>query len=460
MKMLLSLFIGLSVCGFSAVSQSEDLIQVYQLAKMTNPDLHSSAALRDRAFEEINQARSPLFPQIQFNARYEYSKWLRDTNGLNSNATNGSLQLTQTLFDMSKWHALTLREKHAGIQEIIYQTEQQNLILNTATAYFEVLNALDALSYTRAHKQALYRQLDRATQRFNVGLENIIDVQNARAKYDGVLAEEVSARNALDNALEALRQVSGHRYPQLAGLNINNFRYHRPETIATQIKCADSHSLLLLKARLQLDVAREQIRCAESGHIPTLVLTTTSEIHSDRYSGPRTKDRVSGQNNAHVNFTLPLYRGGATSSQVKHAQLGLISATEQLESTHRAVVQHTHSSFNNLSASISSINAYQQAVHSAQSSLDATQAGFRVGSRTILDVLNATSTLYNNKQQLANARYHYLINQLKLKLALGTLSENDVQALNATLGAEVSTTIAPIDIPMTESKNTSQREIN
>lgn len=442
MKTLLSFFIGLSMGSFSAMSHAENLIQVYQHAKITNPDVRSSAALRDRTFEEINQTRSPLLPQIQLNARHNYSKGLRDANGLNSNATHSSLQLTQTLFDMSKWHALTLQEKHARIQDIIYQTEQQKLILNTAMTYFAVLKALDALSCTCAHKQAVYRQLDRTTQRFNVGLEAITDVQNARAEYDGVLAEEVSAQNALDNAREALRQVSGNIYPQLAGLNLDNFHSHTPDAVAIQINVAENHNLRLLKARLQQDEARERIRCAKSGHIPTLTLNAASDIHDDRYSGSRAragnaKDSDIGQNKVRISVSLPLYSGGAVSSQVKQAQLGFICATEQLESTHRAVVQNTRSSFNDLSASISSITAYQQAVHSAQSLLDATQAGFQVGSRTIVDVLNATSSLYNNKQQLANARYSYLINQLKLKLALGTLGENDVQALNAILGRDV-----------------------
>lgn len=133
-------------------------------------------------------------------------------------------------------------------------------------------------------------------------------------------------------------------------------------------------------------------------------------------------------------------------SQVKQAQYNFVGASEQLESAHRSVVQTVRSSFNNINASISSINAYKQAVVSAQSSLDAMEAGYSVGTRTIVDVLDATTTLYNAKQQLANARYTYLINQLNVKSALGTLNEQDLVALNNTLGKPVSTTpdsIAP-----------------
>ncbi|MFJ5442911.1 outer membrane channel protein TolC [Pectobacterium sp. CHL-2024] len=446
MKKLLPLLIGLSLGGFSAMSQAENLLQVYQQAKSTNPDLRSSAATRDAAFEKINQARSPLLPQLGLGADYTYNRGYRDSKGVDSNVKGASLQLTQTLFDMSKWRALTLQEKQAGIEDVTYQTAQQNLMLNTATAYFNVLRAIDSLSYINAQKQAIYRQLDQTTQRFNVGLVAITDVQNARAQYDSVLANEVLTRNTLDNALESLRQITGNFYPQLAGLNIERFSTQKPEAVNNLLKEAENRNLNLLSARLSQDLAREQIRSAETGYMPTLDLTASTGVSDTRYSGSRTNnsnsfnDSDAGQHKVGINFTLPLYSGGATNSQVKQAQHSYVSASELLESAHRSVIQTVRSSFNNISASISSINAYKQAEVSAQSSLDAMEAGYQVGTRTIVDVLDATTTLYNAKQQLSSARYDYLINQLNIKSAQGTLSETDLQALNASLGQPVSTT--------------------
>ncbi|MBN3192872.1 MULTISPECIES: outer membrane channel protein TolC [Pectobacterium] len=451
MKKLLPLLIGLSLGGFSAMSQAENLLQVYQQAKSTNPDLRSSAATRDAAFEKINQARSPLLPQLGLGADYTYNRGYRDSKGVDSNVKGASLQLTQTLFDMSKWRALTLQEKQAGIEDVTYQTAQQNLMLNTATAYFNVLRAIDSLSYINAQKQAIYRQLDQTTQRFNVGLVAITDVQNARAQYDSVLANEVLTRNTLDNALESLRQITGNFYPQLAGLNIERFSTQKPEAVNNLLKEAENRNLNLLSARLSQDLAREQIRSAETGYMPTLDLTASTGVSDTRYSGSRTNnsnsfnDSDAGQHKVGINFTLPLYSGGATSSQVKQAQHSYVSSSELLESAHRSVIQIVRSSFNNISASISSINAYKQAEVSAQSSLDAMEAGYQVGTRTIVDVLDATTTLYNAKQQLSSARYDYLINQLNIKSAQGTLNENDLQALNASLGQPVSTTPAVTD---------------
>lgn len=452
MKKLLPLFIGLSLVGFSATSQAENLLQVYQQARLSNPDLRSSAADRDAAFEKINEARSPLLPQLGLGADYTYNNGYRDSSGLHSNTTSGSLQLTQTIFDMSKWRALTLQEKTAGVQDVTYQTAQQTLILNTATAYFNVLNAIDTLSYIEAQKQSIYRQLDQTTQRFNVGLVAITDVQNARSQYDSVLANEVSARNELDNNVEILRQVTGNYYPALASLNVDQFKTDKPQPVNALLKEAESRNLSLLSARLSQDLAREQIRQAESGHMPTVDLTASTGLSNSKYGGSRanqassSSDNISGTNQVGLSFSLPLYSGGSVTSQVKQAQYAFVSASEQLESAHRSAVQTVRSSFNNVNASISSINAYKQAVVSAQSSLDAMEAGYQVGTRTIVDVLDATTTLYNAKQQLSNARYSYMINELNIKSALGTLNEQDLAALNSRLGKDVPTspeTVAP-----------------
>lgn len=444
MKKLFSLLIGLGIASVSGASVAENLLQVYQQAVASNPDLRKSAADRDAAFEKINQQRSTLLPQLGLGADYSWRNNYRDASGINSNVANASLQLTQTLFDMSKWRSLTLQEKNASIQDVIYQNAQQQLILNTATAYFNVLRAVDTLSYIESQKQAIYRQLDQTTQRFNVGLVAITDVQNARAQYDSVLANEVIARNELDNTSEQLRQISGNYYTNLASLNVKTFSTETPKAVNSLVSKAESHNLSLLQAQLSQQLAREQIRQAQDGHLPTLDLTASTGISNTKHSGrnaigPQYTNTNIGQNAIGLKFTLPLYSGGAVNSQVKQAQYNFVGSSESLESVHRSVVQTVRSSWNNINASISSIKAYQQAVISAQSSLDAMEAGYSVGTRTIVDVLDATTNLYNAKQQLSNARYTYLINQLNIKSALGVLNEQDLQTLNGVLGSEIST---------------------
>ncbi|NHB92713.1 outer membrane channel protein TolC [Photorhabdus cinerea] len=453
MKKLLSLLIAMSLAGFSSVSQAEDLLQVYKQAKESNPELRKSMAERNAAFEKINESRSPLLPQLGLNTGYTYNSGYRDKRDTESNTLSATLKLTQTIFDMSKWRQLNLQEKTAGIADVTYQSSEQKLILDSATAYFKVLRTIDSLSYIEAQKAAIYRQLDQTTQRFNVGLVAITDVQNARANYDRVLADEVVGRNELDNALEALRQVTGTYYPQLASLNIDRFKTQKPEAVDILLKEAEKRNLSLLSARLGQDLAREKIKVEQSGHMPTIELGASTGVSNSQFHGAnRAKNDYSGENSVGLTLSLPIYSGGATSSRVEQAQYGFVSASEQLENIYRNVVQVVRSSFNNISASISSINAFKQVVVSAQSSLDAMEAGYQVGTRTIVDVLDATTKLYDAKQKLSNARYDYLINQLNIQHALGTLNENDLAALNNTLGKQISTsannivqeTVAPV----------------
>lgn len=315
-----------------------------------------------------------------------------------------------------------------------------------------MLKAIDALSYIEANKEAVYRQLDQVTQRFNVGLVAITDVQNARANYDSVIAQEVAGRNDLENAIEKLRQVSGVYYSQLASLNIDRFKTNELGDINAILKEAEERNLSLLSARLAQDVSRENIRLAETGHMPTVNLDASTSVtnsyqHGSGYNTPYgggATNSYNGQNSIGLNLSIPLYTGGAVSSQVEQAQYGFQGASEQLESVYRNVIQLVRSSFNNVSSSISSINAYKQVVVSAQSSLDAMEAGYQVGTRTIVDVLTATTALYQAKQNLSNARYDYMINQLNIEFARGTLNEDDIARLNANLGKEISTSASSI----------------
>lgn len=438
MKKLLPLMIGLSLVGISTLSQAENLLQVYKQAQLSNPDLRKAVAERDAAFEKINQARSSLLPHLGLDAGYSYSRGFRDNSNSNSHVTSGSVGLKQTIFNMSQWRNLTLEEKQANIQNIIFQSNEQKLILDTATTYFDVLRAIDKLSYTEAQKKAVYRQLDQTTQRFNVGLVAITDVQTAQANYDEVLAREVDARNKLDNALESLRQVTGVYYPELASLNLKRLKTKHPETVDHLLEQAEKHNLGLISARLKQDLVREKIKKAETGYMPTLDLTASTSV-SNRRNTNRFSDSDNGEHKIGLSFNMPLYNGGATYSVVKQAQYDFIGASAELESAHRTAVKEVRSSFNNISASISSISAYRQAVVSGQSSLDSMEAGYQVGTRTILDVLNATTTLYNAKQQLANARYDYLINELKIKSALGVLNPDDLIAFNEILDTPIAT---------------------
>jgi outer membrane protein len=444
MKKLLPFLIGLSLSGFSLSSHAEDLLQVYQQAKESNPTLRSSAAQRDSAYEKINESRSSLLPQLGLSADYSLNKSFRGAkDGTRTDSKSGSVSLTQSLFNMTNWRNLDVTKKLASVQDIVYRAQEQTLILDTATAYFGVLRALDDYSFTQAKKSAIGRQLEQTRQRFNVGLVAITDVHDAQAQYDQTLADEVIKRNDIENALEELRLVTGLIYPTLNTVNTQKFRTQNAPAVDALLNEAENNNLTLLSARLSQELARQQIKVSQSGHLPTLDLTASSGIGNtdSRYDGFTSKSQ-SGSNQVGVTFKLPLYSGGRTSSQVKQAKYDFVRYSEDLESTHRSVVKTVRSSHNNILAAISTIKAYKQLVISADSSLKATEAGYSAGTRTIVDVLNSTQTLYDAKARLSNARYDYLINVLALKSAQGTLNESDLVALNSELGQAISTTPA------------------
>ncbi|MCX8711117.1 outer membrane channel protein TolC [Gilliamella sp. B3464] len=445
MKKTLTFLIGLTL---SQAVFAENLVQVYEQAKETNPDLRSSLADKDKAYSAISGSRASLLPQVGLSASYGVTHGRRDNSGEKSKSGNlYQVTLSQSLFNFSNWKNLDITKKQASIADITYQYQGQTLILNTSVAYFNVLKALDALSFIEAQKKAIGRQLEQTQQQHQVGLVAITDVQNAKANYDLTVAQQVNALNDLNNAIEDLRQVSGRFYSQLASINTKTFKTEMPTQIGALLKQSETSNLNLLTMKLNQDIARDQIKLAQSGYMPTASVDASTNLNkTDRY-GKQTSPNVpngtkySGSNYVGVSVSMPIFSGGATMSQVEQAQHNFVSFSEKLESTNRSVINQVRSSYNNISSSISAIKAYQQAVVSAESSLEATTSGYQVGTRTIVDVLNATTQLYSSKRNLSDAKYTYLTSLLQLKYAVGTLTADDLVYLNNMLGKELSTTV-------------------
>lgn len=315
-------------------------------------------------------------------------------------------------------------------------------MLETAISYFNILKSIDALTYLKAHKLAVYNQLDQTTQRFNVGLTTITDVQNARANYDSIIAQEVLGYNKLKNSVEILRKISGVQYTQLAKLNINKLQLTKPDNITFLLENARIKNLSLLKSRLTQEISNDKISLAKSGHLPVVTLNASTTLNSTQYDknsfeNLHKTNNHSGKNQMALSLNLPIYQGNAVNSQVIQAQYDFQAKTEQLESDIRKLIHQVNSSYNDILSSISHINAYKQLTVSTQSSLDATEAGYQVGTRTIVDVLSATSALYQSKQKLSNAQYDYIINQLKMEYLQGSLNENSIQRINNMLEDEI-----------------------
>ncbi|MEZ9658623.1 MULTISPECIES: outer membrane channel protein TolC [unclassified Vibrio] len=436
MKKLLPLFISAAIGSLSSSAFADTLAEVYDQAKQNDPQLLRSAAQRDAAFEAVTSSRSSLLPQINLTANYDINRGDRDTSGvgnssIDNNTWGAAIGFSQELYQRSSWITLDTAEKTARQSDSAYAAEQQALILRVATAYFEVLRAQDNLEFVRAEKAAVARQLEQTKQRFEVGLSAITDVHDAQAQYDGVLADEVLAENDLTNSYEGLREITGQEHSNLSILDTDRFSASKSsESAVALVEQAEQKNLSLLAARISQDVAKDNISLASSGHLPSLTLDGSYAV-SDQSNSSTDYDQ--DNLNIGLNLVVPLYTGGNTTSLTKQAEYNYVAASEDLEATYRSVVKDVRAFNNNISASIGALRAYEQSVVSAQSALEATEAGFDVGTRTIVDVLDSTRRLYDANKNLSDARYNYILSVLQLRQAVGTLSEQDIVDVNAGL---------------------------
>ena len=431
-KTLLSTLILLCAAG---PAQADDLLTIYQQATQNDPQVREAKANRDEAFEKINESRAPLLPQINLQADAEYRQSESDMR--NTNTAGAQLGLSQALYRKSNWVNLDITEKLATQTDVVYKEAQQGLIIRATDAYFDVLDAQDTLNFVQANKKAVARQLEQTKQRFEVGLSAMTDVHEAQAQFDQVVAEEIRAKNNVANAKETLRELTKIHHETLDTLDTDSFS-PQPSVLSADawLDIALDQNLELHRQRINKDIANEQITLAQAGHHPTLDLTAGVGSNYTKYRDDVASQPGQGQDGSlsegtvGLSFNLPIFSGGATTSQVKQAQYNYVAASEQLERSFRSVQSKIYSDFNNVGASASEIRALEQFVISAQSSLDATEAGYEVGTRTIVDVLDATKMLYNAKKNLATARYAYILSQLQLKQAAGNLTEQDLISIN------------------------------
>ncbi|GAC04983.1 outer membrane channel protein TolC [Paraglaciecola chathamensis] len=433
-KTLLSLLIGFGVTNHAF---ADDLLSVYQQALQNDPATLQSQANREAAFSDIEISRAGLLPQVSLSlqAAETYGDLDRSTNDV-------TLNLSQTIYDRSLWVGLDRAELVASQSDASLAFTMQNLILRTVSAYFDTLQAQDDLAFARAEKRAIARQLEQTKQRFEVGLTAITDVHEAQAQYDTSVAAEISAENAVETNLEALREITGIYHPDLNVLNTEQFSASlpTPANVNDWLKTAEQRNLELLVSNASVDIAKFDIKSARSGHYPTVGISGSANSNdTDGFAinpGAGGSDRFNTYGLT-LSVDVPLYTGGRVSANVESAKHRFVATSEDRERIHRAVIRNVRSNYNDIKAAISRIKAFEQAVVSAQSALKATEAGFDVGTRTIVDVLDSTRNLFDARRNLSSARYGYVISVLNLKLAAGTLSIEDVTDINQGLTAQL-----------------------
>jgi len=434
--------VGLAQAEEAPMSSKTDLVTVYQEAAKNNADIAAARADYQARREVVPQARAGLLPNLSAGANYGDTRTELDSPSATISRSGLVYQanLSQPLFRADRWFQLQAAEATSEQAALELSATEQNLILQSAETYFAVLRAQDNLASTKAEEAAFKRQLDQANERFDVGLSDKTDVLEAQAGFDTARANRLLAERAVDDAFEALVTLTHRDYVAVEGIvHTLPVLAPTPNDAKSWVDTAAAQNLNLQASLYAVTAAEENLRQRKAGHAPTLDAVASYQQGDNDSLGftnsgglPRYSGDVS-QRSIGLQLNIPLYSGGLTSSQVREAYQRL-GQTEQLrESLRRQVVQNTRNLFRAVNTDVETVQARRQSIISNQSALEATEIGYQVGTRNIVDVLDAQRQLYSAVRNYNDARYDYILNNLRLKQAAGTLSPADLDALGSFL---------------------------
>jgi outer membrane protein len=450
----LALFFGLLTIPVAGNAAS--LLEIYQQALQSDPRIHEAEARRLAALEAEPQARGVLLPQISFSGDWTNTEssgpanfpdglggTLPGTSDSDSDNTSWQVGLRQSLFRWDQIVDLRRADKTVAKAEADREAAQQDLVVRVGQTYFDVLAAEDRLTSLHANRQAIARQLEQAKQRFEVGLIAITDVQESQAAHDQAVADEIGAKRSLATAREFLREITGQHVGNLAAPGEEfPMRTPDPNSESAWVDLALSQNLVLVSSRLDEGLARDEISYRRNGHYPSIDFvastgsrenegTRTTRLDNDPTNPfDSSLDFESDDDRIGIEITVPLFTGGRTSSRVREAVYLHRAAREQLQRVTRETERSTRDSYLGVLSEMSRVEALEQAVKSSRTALEATQAGFDVGTRTIVDVLNSQFALYRSITLFYQARYDYLMNVLRLKQAAGSLQIQDLEKID------------------------------
>lgn len=431
-KHLLVLASTLSVAMAASPAWSTDLMDVYQDARESDPELKGALAAYQAVQTLKPQARAGLLPNLGLGGTLERNRYDDQTPGGSvSYSTNKTiaLNLRQPIYNRERFVAVDQSEARIAQAEAQFASVQQALALRAAEGYFNVLSARAEVEFAQSEKAATSRQLEQSNKRFEVGMIAITDVNEAQAAYDAAVAAEIAALNNLANAREALRELTGEYYEDLASLSPKTPMVPpEPSLMDAWTDVALAQNLAVLAAEYAVDVARQEVEIQRSGHYPTLDATASHGYVDSQFGGIFGVERY--ETSVGLELNVPIYQGGGVNARTQQAAYLLNQEKEQLDLQRRTALRQTRDAYRGVETGISQVKALQQSIVSAESALEATQAGFDVGTRTIVDVLVAQRNLFQARRNYAQARYNYIVNMLRLKQAAGTLAAEDLREVN------------------------------
>ena len=441
--LLLALLLPMPAFAADQVSlqaQPLKLMDVYQQALAHDATLASALSTNRAAQEIIEQGKALYRPTVNFNAETNALK--SSFHYLSTSSTDRSqfenyrygVDARQPIFRQQNLIQIDQATTQVSIADKQLNVAQQALMLRTTQAYFDVLMAQDRIDLIVAQKTAIAGQLAQAQANFDLGSATITDANEAQARYDLVVAQEIAALNEFEIAKHAVQAITGQLPQRLANVKLQLKANEMSLSMATWQELAMLNNLNIQIQQDTAKLAEQEIARNQAGHLPTLDAVAS---YTNSYANG-TISRFGAGNELQVGsiglqLQIPLYEGGAVSSRVRQAQLNKQRAQDDLTAVRRQTELDTQRAYLNLSSSIAQLKALDQAVISSQSQLDATQLGYQVGVRTSVDVLNAQQQFFSAKRDVAQARYNYLINIIRLKAAAGVVAAADLVDINQQL---------------------------
>ncbi|KQR89903.1 channel protein TolC [Burkholderia sp. Leaf177] len=454
------------------------LDQLYDEALNTDAQLQSARASLTADSEQLPQARAKLLPQLSASVsaneqRTEFGGGFPASNG---NSNGFVVSLTQPLINVANWQGYQQGQIALTTAQAQFAAARQDLIVRLGQAYFDALSAQDSLAIVRSQKASIAEQLESAKHSFTAGSATITDTNEAQAKYDQAVSQEIAAQNDLEVKLASLEQIVGHPVTRVDGLARG---VTLPQPVPADMQqwvdmARDTNYDVVLKQLATANSQRETLK-AKAGHYPSLDLVASYSKSSLGAAGagnfggnfgggfgsgagsigpgiPAAAAELGNFGAYYTNatvgvqLTIPLYEGGATQSRVRQTLALEDKAASDLDSARRSAALSARQAFLGVSSGLAQVRALETAERSARTSLESNLLGYQVGVRINIDVLNAQDQLFSARRDLAKARYDTLINSLKLKASTASLTDSDVLSLNSLLSPTDETALTALPV--------------
>ncbi|MEP7728449.1 TolC family outer membrane protein [Marinomonas primoryensis] len=423
----------------SSAAYADSIYEVYKLAKQHDPGLRAAAATYQAQKEGVTVTKGNLYPSISFKGNLGYDNIDSPSSDYSNTSNTVALSLDYPIYSPALNYAVDSVELSSQSAGISFSNAEEDLALTTLTEYFNLLIAQSTLQTTEALVKSTASQLDRAKKQYEVGLASITDLQDAQAEYDSVRVTQLSARSSVSYAQKALFQRTGQEIKSIPQLSKDYPIHLDPNmTVDSLISKARRDNKQLRILNFTVESAENNINIQKSnGRSPTVSITGSLSRSDNNYSsGTTNPDGVTNTSSVALGVSIPLYSGGAISASVRQATAQAEAATEQRASSLQAIELNIRSLYLDLQTAVAQIEAQQQLIRSRTSALEATKAGYDVGTRNLVELLDAQSNLYNAQNAYEQYRYNFVLKKLSLLETTGDLTEDNIKELDKWLIAK------------------------